>query len=73
MVNTRVSVVMQMSEIVNWLSRRRSLNGSGYFGKIVSNPFDSVNVHKNIMQPFPPAEESGSHHIDSWYFSVLAK
>lgn len=63
MVNTRMSVVMQMSEILNWLSRRSSLNGSSYFEKIVSNPFDSVNIHKNIMQTFPPVEESGSHQI----------
>lgn len=57
MVNTRVSVVMQMSEILNWLSRRSSLIGSSYFGKIVSSPFDSVNIHKDIMQTFPLVEE----------------
>lgn len=70
MVNTRVSVVRQMSEILNWLSRRSSLNGSSYFGKIVSSPFDSVNIHKNIMQTFPSVEESGSHQIHLLYFSL---
>lgn len=63
MVNTRVFVVVQMSEIRKWLSWRSSLNGSSYFGKIVSSPFDSVNIHKSIMQTFLPVEESGSHQI----------
>lgn len=63
MVNTRVFVVVQMSEILKWLSWRSSLNGSSYFGKIVSSPFDSVNIHKSITQTFLPVEESGSHQI----------
>lgn len=63
MVNTRVSVAMQMSEILNWLSRTSSLNGSSYFGKIVSSSFESVDIRKNIMQTFPPVEESGIHQI----------
>lgn len=57
MVNARVSMVVQMSEILNWLSWRSSLNGSSYFGKIVSSPFDSVNIHKSIVQTFLPVEE----------------
>lgn len=73
MVNTRVSVVVQMSEILDWLSWRSSLNGSSYFGKIVSSPFDSVNIHKSIMQTFLPVEELGSHEIGTQCFRVLAR
>lgn len=72
MVNTGVSVVVQMSEILNWLSWRSSLNGSSYFGKTVSNPFDSVNIPKSIMQTFLPVEELGSHEIGTQCFRVLA-
>lgn len=68
MVNTGVSVVVQMSEILNWLSWRSSLNGSSYFGKTVSSPFDSVNIPKSIMQTFLPVEELGSQEIGTQCF-----
>lgn len=73
MVDTRVSVVVQMSEILNRLSWRSSLNGSSYFGKIVSSPFDSVNIHKSIMQTFLPGGELASHEMGTQCFRVLAR
>jgi len=63
MVNTRVSVVTQMSEILKYLSWRSSLDVSSYFEKIVSSSFESVNIHKSIKQTFPPVEESGIHRM----------